>query len=241
MAFSSVVQKMEPVASMRILVVEDEFELAALIVDRLQRSGFEADHVGSLQEARKAIAAQGYSLALLDRRLPDGDSISLVPEIRRSHPGVRILMLTAHDAVSDKIAGLEAGADDYLTKPFDVYELMARIRANLRRSGAGSNEPPVTVGALSCDLQTREAFVGGRPLVLHQRELALLESLVRRAGRTTSRETLLAEVYDGADEPRSNALDALISRLRKHLNDEQAGVSIHPIRGVGYLLAKSRQ
>ena len=226
---------------MRILVVEDEFELAGLIVERLQRSGFEADHVATLRDAREAIATRKYSLALLDRRLPDGDSIVLVPDIRRAHPGVRVLMLTAQDALSDKIAGLDAGADDYLIKPLDIDELMARIRANLRRSGQGAAEPPVTVGALSCDLQAREAFVDGRPLVLYQRELALLESLVRRAGRTTAREALLAEVYEGADEPQSNALDALISRLRKRLNDERAGVSIVPIRGVGYMLGEKRE
>ncbi len=225
---------------MRILVVEDEVELAKLIGERLQRCGFEVDLAPTLREARDAIGARSYSLTLLDRRLPDGDGVSLIPDIRRAHPGVRVLMLTALDSVSDKIIGLDAGADDYLTKPFDINELLARVRANLRRIGNGAAEPPVTVGAVSFDLRSREVFVHGRPMVLHRRELALLDSLIRRDGRATPRETLIEEVYSGEDEFQSNALDALVSRLRKHLNENDAGVTIHPIRGIGYMLAKSQ-
>jgi DNA-binding response OmpR family regulator len=146
------------------------------------------------------------------------------------------VILTARDAVSDKIEGLDAGADDYLAKPFGMDELIARVRARMRRGGETATEPPVAIGALSCRLGAREVFVDGRPMSLRRRELLLLESFARRA---TPRETLLAEVYDGGLEPRSKALDALVSRLRKHLNDEQAGVSIVPIRGVGYILAKT--
>jgi two-component system, OmpR family, response regulator len=226
---------------MRILVVEDEVELARLIADRLERGGFEVQLTRTLKEARDALAAGSYSLALLDRRLPDGDSLSLIPDLRRAHTGVRVIMLTALDTVADKIAGLDSGADDYLTKPFDVNELLARIRANLRRSGEGAAEPPITVGALSFDLQSRQVNVHGRPMVLHRRELALLDSLIRRDGRATPRETLLEEVYNGEEEGfQSNALDALVSRLRKHLNENEAGVVIHPIRGIGYMLAKAQ-
>jgi two-component system, OmpR family, response regulator len=136
--------------------------------------------------------------------------------------------------------GLDAGADDYLPKPFDIDELLARIRANLRRSRATAGaQPPVTVGALSFDVESREIFVSGRPVVLHRRELALIESLVRRQGRATPRETLVEEVYGGECELQSNALDALVSRLRRHLNENDAGVAIHPIRGVGYMLTRS--
>ncbi len=224
---------------MRILVVEDETELAQLIVDRLQRSGFDADCAATLHDARKALAAAAYSLALLDRQLPDGDGLSLISDLRRQHPGVRILMLTALDRVYDKISGLDAGADDYLTKPFDINELMARIRALLRRTGAEAARPPITIGALSFDLDAREAVVGGRPLLLHRRELALLNALIRQEGRVASRETLLREVYGGEEDLQSNALDALVSRLRKLLKENDAGVAIHPIRGLGYMLAKA--
>jgi two-component system OmpR family response regulator len=224
----------------RILLVEDEPEMARLIVECLNQSGFDADHVATIGKARESIGAHTYSLALLDRRLPDGDGVSLIEDIRRTHPGVRVLMLTALDSVVDKIVGLDAGADDYLAKPFDRDELLARIRANLRRSRATAGaQPPVTVGALSFDVESREIFVSGRPVVLHRRELALIESLVRRQGRATPRETLVEEVYGGECELQSNALDALVSRLRRHLNENDAGVAIHPIRGVGYMLTRS--
>lgn len=160
---------------MRILVVEDDLELGAIIVAQLRRAGFEADRATTLSDARKAVAAGRYSLMLLDRALPDGDGLALVPDIRRAQPGARVLVLTGQDSVADKIAGLNSGADDYLTKPVELDELMARIRAHLRRAGPDAIEPPITVGALSCDLRAREAFVKGRPLVLHRRELALLE------------------------------------------------------------------
>jgi two-component system OmpR family response regulator len=156
--------------------------------------------------------------------------------IYSAHIRARVVILTARDAVSDKIEGLDARADDHLAKPFDVDELMARVRARMRRGGEAATEPPVAIGALSCHSRAREVVVDGRPLSLRRRELLLLESL---AGRAPPREILLAEVYDGGLEPRSKALDALVSRLRKHLNDEQAGVSIVPIRGVGYILAKT--
>jgi two-component system, OmpR family, response regulator len=225
---------------MRILLVEDEPEMARLIVEWLHQFGFDADHVATIGKARESIGAHSYSLALLDRRLPDGDGVSLIKDIRRTHPGIRVLMLTALDSVSDKIMGLDAGADDYLPKPFDIDELLARIRANLRRSGAGAGaQPPMTVAALSFDVESREIFVSGRPIMLHRRELALLESLVRRQGRATPRDTLVEEVYGGECELQSNALDALVSRLRRHLNENDAGVAIHPIRGVGYMLTKS--
>jgi len=225
---------------MRILVVEDEPEMAALVVERLRQSGFEADAAGTLATAREAIGARPYALAVLDRRLPDGDGLSLIPQIRQAHPGVRVLMLSALDSVPEKIAGLDAGADDYLTKPFDTDELLARVRATLRRGADDpAAEPPITVGNLSFDLSAREVFVSGRPLPMHRRELALLESLMRRVGRATTRDALIHEVYGDADELQSNALDALVSRLRKHLNEAEAGVSIHPIRGVGYLISKT--
>lgn len=225
---------------MRILLVEDEPDMAHLIVKRLNQAGFEADHAATIGNARESIGSHSYALALLDRRLPDGDGMWLIEDIRRAHSGIRVLMLTALDSVLDKIEGLDAGADDYLVKPFDMDELLARVRANLRRSsGTAGAQPPVTVGSLRFEFASREVFVSDGPLVLHRRELALLESLVRRHGRAAARDTLIEEVYGGECELQSNALDTLVSRLRRHLNDSNAGVAIHPIRGVGYMLAKS--
>lgn len=212
--------------------------MARALSVRLGRSGFIADHVGALDEARAALTCHRYGLVLLDRRLPDGDGLELLPEMRRLQPGIRVLVLTACETVSDRICGLDAGADDYLAKPFDLDELMARIRACLRRP-SGESTPPVIVGLLSFDLATREVSVGGRPVVLHRRELALLETLARNAGRIVLRDTLHEEVYGFDDDVQGNALNILVSRLRKRLQDLDAGVDIHAARGIGYMLTRA--
>jgi len=223
---------------MRVLLVEDEPEMARALNLRLGRSGFIADHVSSVSEASAAAACHDYALAVVDRRLPDGDGLDFVPELRRLQPGVRILMLTACEAVSDRILGLDAGADDYLAKPCDLDELMARIRACLRRGG-GEAPPPVAVGALSFDPTTREVVVRGEPVILHRRELALLDALVRHSGRIVLRDKLHEEIYGFDDDVQTNALNILISRLRKRLFDLDAGVEIHAARGIGYMLTKA--
>lgn len=206
---------------------------------RLGRSGFIADFVGGIEEARAALQCHHYALALVDRRLPDGDGLELLPEIKRSQPGIRVLVLTAFHAVSDRISGLDAGADDYLAKPFDLDELMARIRACLRRSDVES-VPPATLGALSFDFVTHQVSVNGVTLVLHRRELALLEALMRNAGRLVLRDQLHEEVYGFEDEVQMNALNILVSRLRKKLEEFNAGVEIHAARGIGYMMTKAR-
>lgn len=223
---------------MRTLLVEDEPEMARSIGIKLGRSGFVADAVGSIAEARESLEVHRYAFALLDRRLPDGDGITLLPDMRRLQPGIRVLMLTACDAVNERICGLDAGADDYLTKPFDSDELMARIRACLRRPSAGLL-PPISMGAFSFDLNIRELSVAGCPVMLHRRELALIDVLARHAGRVVLRTTLLDEIYGFDDEVQANALNILVSRLRRRLSDLNAGVEIHSARGIGYMLTKS--
>ncbi|MBG0795848.1 response regulator transcription factor [Methylocystis sp. H62] len=222
---------------MRILLVEDEPELARALSVRLGRSGFIADHVSALDEARAALTCHKYALALVDRRLPDGDGLELLSGMRALQPGIRILILTACESVADRICGLDAGADDYLAKPCDLDELMARIRACLRRSG-GDAPPPVALGRLSFDLASHQVVVGGRPIVLHRRELALLEALIRNAGRVVLRDKLLEEIYGFDDDVDGNALNILVSRLRRRLHDLDAGVEIHAARGIGYMLAR---
>jgi len=217
---------------MRILVVEDEPEMAQLLVGRLTRAGFDTDHAASFVDAQAKLDANTYSLAVLDRRMADGDGVALIPHVRQSSPGVRVMMLTALDKVSDKIAGLDAGADDYLTKPFDVDELLARIRANLRRSGAAGVAPPVTVGALSFDTQTREAFVSGRPIVLHRRELAALESLLRRLRRRriTVQRARRAGVAPAQASPGRAGGHSNPSCARRGLYSGQGGGGLRPAR-----------
>jgi len=224
---------------MRILLVEDHAELADRIARRIRRAGYAVDHFGSIQEAESAIGEQAYAVALLDRRLPDGDGLSLVPRIRCKQPGSRILMLTALDALDARIEGLDAGADDYLVKPFELDEMMARIRASLRRPG-GERTPPIEVGALSFDIDTRVVSIGGVPVVLLRRELALLDLLVWRVDCVVMRESLLSTIYGFDEEIDEHALTKLVSRLRARLVELNAGVNIHTARGLGYMLTKTR-
>ncbi len=224
---------------MRILVVEDQSEMAALIVDRIADSGFAADHVGELGAAFEALKARDYPLMLLDRRLPDGDGVSAIPRIRQLRPGIRVMLVTALKSMDEKVDGLDAGADDYLTKPFDTEELLARMRASLRRPGAVP-PPPVVVGNLSFDLGAQEAFVAERPLALNRREKLLLETLMRRAERAVTHAALIEEIYGLDEAVQADALKMLVSRLRQRLKELRADVEIHAARGIGYLITKSR-
>ena len=221
---------------MRILLVEDEPELAAAIVGRLCGEGFVVDHVGNLGDAIEAVISASFRLLLLDRRLPDGDGLSLLPVLRTRPSPPPVIILTALDDVPDRVAGLDAGAEDYLIKPFAFDELLARIRVLLRRPAIGAPAPSVTIGRLEYDLGSREPRVAGAALSLPRRELAILDTLARRAGRVVMREHLESQVYGFDDDISSNALEAHISRLRKRLADAGAQVVLHGVRGVGYML-----
>jgi len=225
---------------MRILLVEDNRELASRVTRRIKNSGFFIDHVESMENASRALDGCPYALALLDRRLPDGDGLSLIPRIRSKQPGIRILMLTALDALDDRIEGLDAGADDYLTKPFNLDEMMARIRASLRRPGA-DNAPPVNIGSLSFDLGTRLVTINEQPVIFFRRELSLLEALVGRMGRIVTREALIDAVYGMDDDVQPQALTTLVYRLRSRLQELNAGVDLHVVRGVGYMIAAEKR
>jgi len=225
---------------MRVLMVEDEPEMAKLVAGKLARSGFVADRVGSLDETMEALRQHKYSLVLLDRRLPDGDAVSILPDIRRAQPSIRIMMLTARNAVEDRIEGLDAGADDYVTKPFDANELIARVRACLRRPG-GEATPPIAVGRIVFHPDTRDVSVNGAIVLFHKRERALLDILLLNAGRAVLRDRLLAEIYGFADDVQATALSMLVSRLRRRLLDLDAGVEIHTARDVGYLLTERKE
>lgn len=224
---------------MRILLVEDHAELANRIARRIRGAGFVVDHFDTIESATLALDDRPYSVTLLDRRLPDGDGLSLIPQIRNKQPGVRILMLTALDAIDNRIEGLDAGADDYLTKPFSLEEMMARIRASLRRP-AGERTPPVQIGALSFDLDTRTLAIANRPVTLVRRELALLEALIQRANRVVSREALIAGIYEIDEEVQPHTLTTLASRLRARLIELHAGVEIHSSRGLGYMITEAQ-
>jgi DNA-binding response OmpR family regulator len=220
----------------RILLVEDEPELAATIVARLSGEGFVVDHFGSLGEAIEAVLGAQYRAVLLDRRLPDGDGLSLLPVLRTRPSPPPVIVLTALDDIPDRVAGLDAGAEDYLIKPFAYEELTARLRVLLRRFAETSPIPGVKLGRLEYDLAAHDLRIDGKTIALPRRELAILDALMRRSGRVVMREHLESQVYGFDEEVSSNALEAHISRLRRRLADARAGVILHGVRGVGYML-----
>jgi DNA-binding response OmpR family regulator len=223
---------------MRVLLVEDERPMALVLRNGLVRHGMVVDDVASLSEAEAALHNDIYDVVVLDRRLPDGDGLSLVKLLRAKGDVVPVLVLTAKGDLIDRIAGLNSGADDYLGKPFAFEELLARLRAILRRP-VHLQPDIVKLGRMSFDFAHREAHVEGVHLRMPRRELLVLEALMRRMGRMVLRETLMEAVFGMNDEIESNALDTHISRVRRKLADAQAGITISGIRGVGYLLRET--
>jgi DNA-binding response OmpR family regulator len=224
---------------MRVLLVEDEPEMAAALAAALIRHDVVVDHVATLAAAAAALGPGVHDAVLLDRQLPDGDGMSLIPRLRAQGVDLPVIVLTARGDLADRVAGLDSGADDYLAKPFAVEEVLARLRAVLRRPSSRAADT-IRVGRLVFDLTHREASVGDAPLALPRRELLVLETLLRRRGRTVLRAALEEAVYGFDDEVQSNALDTHVSRLRGKLAQAEAGVEIHGIRGVGYLLREAQ-
>lgn len=223
---------------MRILLIEDEFRLAESLRTVLERERFVVDHADRLSVAKEASMMINFDLVLLDRSLPDGDGLSLVPSLRGRNPGVRIIVLSAKGDVADRVTGLDTGADDYLVKPFSLDEMLARIRAVRRRPAELQNEK-ILAGSLAFDLSNEEVEVEGKRVDLPRRELRVLATLMKRRGRTVLRESLEQAVFSFDDEIQSNTLDSHISRLRRRLRAAGAPVEIHAIRGVGYLLREA--
>jgi DNA-binding response OmpR family regulator len=220
---------------MRILVVEDDETLAALILSALKRIGLTVDHVLRLDEALAATRAVAYNAIVLDRMLPDGDGLEVVRQVRDSRGATPILILSTRAELQSRIGGLDAGADDYLAKPFDVGEFLARVRALLRRPGELVS-PTFACGNLCFALSAREASVAGRPLPLPRRELALLEQLMRNVGRVVSKSSLEEGLYGFAEEVSSNSIEVHIHYLRKRLAEAGATAKIETRRGSGYAL-----
>lgn len=221
---------------MRLLVIEDDAELGPWLRDALEKALGGADLVATLDEARAALQVRPFDLVVMDRRLPDGDAAGLIATMRRLNPRPSILVLTALDDPNDIAKALDAGADDYLAKPFEPIELIARAKAVLRRNQL-DQKGITSVGNLRFDTFARTAYVDDQPLILPRRELALLEALMRRVGQIVLRENLENAVYGFDDEIQSNAIDAHLSRLRKRLREHGCQAEIKPLRGIGYLMA----
>jgi DNA-binding response OmpR family regulator len=223
---------------MLILLVEDHQRLAQTIVDGLAGFGFPVDLFGTADEGLAAMQRISYDAMILDLGLPDRDGIEVVREIRAMGKRVPILILTARDGVDDRVEGLDSGADAYLLKPFATKELAARLRALLRRP-EGPLSPLSTridIGNISLNTTTRQIEVDGRVVSISRRELDALELLMRRADQVVPKRVFEESVYGFSDEVAPNAIEALVSRLRRRLEKVEARVSIHTLRGIGYLL-----
>lgn len=223
---------------MRLLLVEDETEMARALGTVLAQHNHVVDHMPNLELGREAVLSDVHDAVILDRQLPDGDGLTLLREMRDAGNATPVIVLTAHNSPSDRIGGLNGGADDYLGKPFLTEELIARLGAIIRRSDAYKSHT-VVEGNVRLDLDHQEVFIDNDALSLPRREMLVLQMLMRRAGRTVLRRMLEEAVYGFDDEIQSNALDSHVSRLRRRLSDAGARVTIHTIRGLGYLLRQN--
>jgi DNA-binding response OmpR family regulator len=219
----------------RLLIVEDEARIAEIVRSAFTRVGFAVDAVGQCSDAQAALAANRYDAVILDLGLPDGDGMVLLKEMRRRGNSVPVLVLTARDTVEQRVAGLDSGADDYLVKPFAITEVIARIKALLRRP-EGVLGALLKSGNIAYDTIGRDLRVGDNVLILPRRESAILEHLMRRAGRVVPKTVLEEKLYGIDDELGSNAIPVHVHHLRRKLLDSGATVEIHTVRGVGYLL-----
>jgi two-component system, OmpR family, copper resistance phosphate regulon response regulator CusR len=224
---------------MRVLLVEDDDTLRESATAYLRASGFAVDPAATGKMARELAAVSPYDAVILDIRLPDDDGFALCTAFRARVPAPRILMATARDGVDDRIAGLDLGADDYLVKPYALGELVARVRALLRRP---DHAAPTTlqVGDLMLDPATREARRGSREISLTTKEFAVLEVLMRASGRVLTREFIGEHAWDDNFDPMSNVIDVYIARLRRKVDGPHDEALLSTVRGAGYRLAVPR-
>jgi DNA-binding response OmpR family regulator len=217
----------------RVLVVEDEPLIAEFVASALGREGLRVDVVGDGDGALRAVAAEAYDLLVLDLVLPGRGGLEVCREIRRSDGRTPIIMLTARDALEDKVIGLDSGADDYVTKPFDLEELLARVRSLLRRTRPAS-PARLTAAGIELDGDAHQVSFSGRPVALTETEFRLLEHLMRHVDRVCRRQELLEEVWGYQFDPGSNVVDVFVRRLRHKLDAAGCPPRIETVRGIGY-------
>ncbi|HVM43383.1 MAG TPA: response regulator transcription factor [Gemmatimonadales bacterium] len=218
---------------MRVLIVEDDAGLAGILREGLAEHHVDATVASAFDEGRERAVLGAWDVIVLDVMLPGGSGFDLCTELRRRGLRTPILMLTARDTVDDRVSGLDAGADDYLTKPFAFRELLARIRALARRGPALVPET-LAVADLEVDFGSRNVSRAGRPIQLTAKEFALLEFFVRHAGQVVDRAAITAHVWDENHDPFTNVLEVLVRRLRRKIDDPYARKLIHTLRGAGY-------
>jgi two-component system, OmpR family, response regulator len=219
---------------MRIMVVEDDRKIASFVVNGLKQSGYAVDHCPDGEDALAMAETTNYDAAVVDLMLPKLDGLSLIQRLRSQGLRVPILILSAKSSVDDRVKGLHAGGDDYLTKPFAFSELLARVQALIRRASQSAEPTKLTVGDLTLELLTRQVKRGPETIELQPREFALLEYLMRNAGRTVTKTMVLEHVWDYSFDPQTNVVDVLMHRLRSKVDPDKT--RLHTIRGVGYVL-----
>jgi two-component system OmpR family response regulator len=219
---------------MRILIVEDDPQIASFIVKGLKQSGYAVDHCADGEEAITLTSTTAYDAAVVDVMLPKLDGLSFVRRLRQKQNRVPVLILSAKASVDDRVKGLQAGGDDYLTKPFAFSELLARVQALIRRCTQAAEPSRLTAGDLQLDLLTRSVTCAGKTIELQSREFSLLEYLMRNCGRPVTKTMILEHVWDYSFDPQTNVVDVLVHRLRGKIDPEKT--RLHTIRGVGYVL-----
>lgn len=219
---------------MRVLVIEDDKKIATFVVNGLKQSGYAVDHCADGEDGLIRAQTIAYDAAVVDVMLPKLDGLSLVQQLRTAKVRTPVLFLSARASVDDRVRGLQAGGDDYLTKPFAFSELLARIQALIRRASHTPDPTRLTAGDLTLDLVTREAHRGAEKIELQPREFALLEYFMRHANRPVTKTMILEHIFDYSFDPQTNVVDVLVHRLRSKADPEKT--RIHTLRGVGYVL-----
>jgi two-component system, OmpR family, response regulator len=221
---------------MRILVVEDDKKIALFITAGLKQAGFAVDYAGNGEDGLHLALTEPFDAAIIDIMLPKLDGLSLIENIRREKVSVPVIILSAKRSVDERVRGLQAGGDDYLTKPFAFSELLARVQALIRRGSNVVEPTTITVGDISIDLLKRKVVRAGEKIELQAREFALLEYFMRNAGRIISKTMIMDHVWGYNFEPQTNVVDVLVCRLRNKVDRDFENTMIHTVRGAGYVL-----
>jgi two-component system OmpR family response regulator len=221
---------------MKALLVEDDVRIAEFVSKGLREAGFAVDLAADGESGLHLATTGAYDVAIVDLMLPKRDGLSLIAAMRQRRVDTPVLILSARHTVDDRVRGLETGGDDYLTKPFAFPELLARVQALIRRATGAPSSTQITVGDLTLDLMSRRAVRAGREIELRPREFALLEYLMRNAGRVVSKTMILSHVWDYSFDPRTNVVDVLVFRLREKIDKGFETKILHTVRGIGYVL-----
>jgi two-component system, OmpR family, response regulator len=221
---------------MRVLVAEDDQVIADFVAQGLREAGYAVDVAATGKDALRRALEGGYDAAVIDVMLPELDGLSVIEQLRAKKQQMPVLILSARHTVDDRVKGLQAGGDDYLTKPFAFAELLARLQALLRRSAGAAEPTRLVAGELTLDLLSRRVERAGTALDLRPREFALLEYLMRHPGRVLSKTMILSHVWGYSFDPGTNVVDVLVSRLRDKVDEEFETKMIHTVRGAGYVL-----